>query len=63
MAGLLRDFRVMNRCSADYHQQYLAKHTNGYCAVPDCSGFGDGVGFLECPSQMTGVHSTADIAR
>jgi peptide methionine sulfoxide reductase MsrA len=30
------DFRGINRFSADYHQQYLAKNPNGYCGIGGC---------------------------
>ncbi|MGC2461775.1 MAG: hypothetical protein WA446_12525 [Steroidobacteraceae bacterium] len=32
----LRNFRAINRFSADYHQQYLAKNPDGYCPDHSC---------------------------
>ena len=35
-AMYLRDLRGGKRFSADYHQQYLAKHPDGYCPDHSC---------------------------
>jgi hypothetical protein len=32
----LRNFRGISSISADYHRQYLAKNSDGYCGLGGC---------------------------